>query len=110
MTPKKLPADFQYLPDMYSDRYFPNFLVDKVKNIIKKTVSFLEEGGHSKDEIQGEFDRMTMAINELQDEFDENGSEIETGARESIGATIDEIINFFGIDIDVEEAIRERDW
>jgi hypothetical protein len=53
---------------------------------------------------------MTIAINELQEEFEENDSEIETAARESIGATVDSVIKFFNIDIDIEEAIRERDW
>jgi hypothetical protein len=53
---------------------------------------------------------MTITINELQEEFEENDSEIETGARESIGETVDQIIKFFEIDIDIEEAIRERDW
>ena len=110
MAVKKLPDDFEYLPDMYSDGYFPNFLVDKVKDIIKEAVAFIEEGTHSKEEIQGAFDKMTIAINELQEEFEDNGSEIETGARESIGATVDSLIIFFNIDIDVEEAIRERDW
>jgi Family of unknown function (DUF5713) len=110
MSQKKLPADFEYLPDMYSDGYFPNFLVDKVREIIKEAVVFIEEGGHSTEEIQGAFDQMTSGINELQEEFEENGSEIETAARESIGATVDNIIKLFNIDIDIEEAIRERDW
>jgi len=110
MSQKKLPADFKYVPDMYSDEYFPNTLVDKVKKIIKEAAVFIEEGDHSKEEIQTAFDKMTMAINELQDEFYENDSEIETAAREAIGETVDRIIKFFNIDIDIEEAIRERDW
>ena len=110
MSPKKIPADFEYLPEMYSDQYFPNFLVDKIKDIIKETVKFIEEGDHTTEEIQGSFDQMTSAINELQEEFEENDSEIETVARESIGETVDRILKFFSIDIDVEEAIRERDW
>lgn len=110
MSPKKLPTDFQFLPDMYSDQYFPKFLVDKVTDLIKGPVVLLEEGGHTREEMQEAFDQMTLAINELQDDFLENDSEIETGARESIGETIDRIIEFFGLDIDSEEAIRERDW
>jgi hypothetical protein len=110
MSQKKLPADFEYVPDMYSDEYFPKFLVDKIKETIKKAVVFIEVGNHSKDEIQGAFDQMTVAINELQEEFEENDSDLETEARESIGETVEKIIKFFGIDIGVEEAIRERDW
>lgn len=110
MTTKKLPENFEYVKDMYDDGYFPNFLVDKVKDIIKRTVSFIEEGNHSKGEIQESFDKMTLEINDLQEEFEENDSEIETGGRESIGETIENILNYFNIDIDVEEAIRKRDW
>jgi len=107
---KQLPADFEYLKGMYTDDYFPDFLVDKLRDKIKSVVAFIEEGNHSKDEIQQSLDRMTLEINGLQEEFEENDSEIETVARESIGETIDNILNFFNIDIDVEEAIRERDW
>ena len=106
----KLPADFKYVPDMYSDSYFPKDLVDKIKIAMQKVVAFIEEGGHSKAEIQEAFDIMTVAINELQDDFLSRGSEIETGARESIGETVSRILNHFKIAIDVEEAIRERDW
>ena len=105
-----MPADFEYVPDMYSDQYFPDFLVDKIKDIIREAVMFIEEGNHTRDEIQGAFDKMTTRINELQEEFEENDSEIETSARESIGDTVDRIIKLFAIDIDVEEAMRERDW
>lgn len=107
---KKLPNDFEYLKEMYEDDYFPNFLVDKIRDLIKNTVSFIEEGGHSKAEIQSSFDQMTLGINELETEFEENESEIETGARESIADTVDKILSYFNLDIDVEEAIREREW
>lgn len=53
---------------------------------------------------------MTRAINDLQEEFDENDSEIETVARESIAVTVGDILGWFGIDIDTETALRERDW
>ena len=56
------------------------------------------------------FDEMTLAINELQEEFEENDSEIETVARDSIGETVGYILQWFQIDIDVEDAIGERDW
>ncbi|PZF73340.1 DUF5713 family protein [Taibaiella soli] len=107
---KKLSTDFEYLKDMYADDYFPDFLVDKVRDAIKKVVSFIEEGNHSNEEIQQSLDEMTATVNELQEEFYENDSEIETGARESIGETIDNVLCFFEIDIDIEEAIRARDW
>ena len=72
MSNKKLPEDFKYLPEMYADQYFPNFLVDKVKNVIKEVVVFIEEGDHETEEIQEAFDKMTLSINVLEDEFYEN--------------------------------------
>jgi hypothetical protein len=45
MELKKLPADFVYVPEMYSDDYFPGFLVDKVKGALQETVTFIEAGG-----------------------------------------------------------------
>ncbi|SDY33645.1 DUF5713 family protein [Hymenobacter psychrophilus] len=110
MQSKKLPADFFYLVDMYQDDYFPAFLVDKIKGAIEEVVGFLEKGQSSETEIQAGLDQMTSKINDLQDEFEENDSEIETGARESIAATVEEILRFFEVGIATEEAIREWDW
>jgi len=110
MSSTKLPHDFAYLKDMYQDDHFPNFLVDKLKNIIKECVIYIEEEGHTNQEIQAELDRVVRKINDLQEEFEENDSEIETVARESIAETFQDILNYFRIDIEIEEAIRERDW
>lgn len=107
---KKLGADFAYLPDMYNDGYFPDFLVDKVKAEIEKVAVFLEDGCHTAQQIQEKFDAMTVAINDLQEEFEKNDSEIETGAREDIGDTLQRLLDFFELEIDCETAIRMRDW
>lgn len=103
-------ANFIYLQDMYNDSYYPTFLVDKVKEKILEVVRFLESGSHSNEAIQGELDKMTVAINDLQEEFDEHDSEIETVARDSIGTTVQAILHAFKVDIDIETAIGERDW
>jgi len=107
---KKLDSEFNYLLDMYEDSYYPSFLVDKIQLNILKVVDFLEEGDHSHEAVQEKLDEMTLAINELQDEFYQNDSEIETVARDSIAITVEEILQYFEIDIDIEEALRERDW
>ena len=107
---KKFDESYELLDDMYQDGYFPDFLVDKVKGLVQNVIDFLESGERDLDKIQKKFDEMTMGINDLQDEFEENDSELETGARESIGETVAYILKWFDIAIDVEEAIRERDW
>uniref|UniRef100_UPI003571213F DUF5713 family protein n=1 Tax=Paenibacillus marchantiophytorum TaxID=1619310 RepID=UPI003571213F len=101
---------FEYLKDMYNDGYFPNFLVDKVKAELVKVVRFLEQGNQDIEEVQSKLDFAIQAINDLAEEFDENDSEIETVARESIAQTVEDMLAFFGIEIDTEVAIRERDW
>lgn len=107
---KKFDSNFKLLDDMYRDDYYPDFLVDKIADEIKKVIAFLENGTHTYEEIQEKFDIMTIAINDLEEEFEDNDSEIETVARESIGAAVDYILEWFGIAIDVEEAIGEREW
>ena len=103
-------VDIEYLNDMYADSYFPNNLVDKVKAAIIKAEDFIKQGNHSLEDIQKSLDEMTLTINDIQEEFWENDSEIETVARESIGETVKNILKKYQIPIDIEEAIRNRDW
>lgn len=107
---KKFDENYQLLEDMYQDGYFPDFLVDKVKELVQNVISYLETGEQDLEKIQDQFDEMTLAINDLQEEFEENDSEMETAARDSIGETVDYILKWFQIDLDVEDAIQERDW
>lgn len=107
---KKFDENYQLLADMYHDGYFPDFLVDRVRELLQNVIAKLETGEQDLEMIQKQFDEMTLAINDLQEEFEENDSELETGARESIGETVEYILKWFQIDLDVEDAIRERDW
>lgn len=95
---------------MYDDDYYPKHLVERLRKTINEVVIFLESGEHTKAAVQAELDRVTQKINDLQAAFEEEGSEIETVARDSIGVTIEEVLKFFEIDIDIEEAIRVRRW
>ena len=72
---------------MYQDEYYPNFLVDKVKDELQKAINLLETGETDTEIIQKKLDEAICAINDLQEEFDENDSEIETVARDCIGET-----------------------
>ena len=107
---KKFDENYVLLNDMYEDEYFPKFLVDKVKELIFELIEYLEMGEQNVDRIQEKLDYITIGINDLQDEFEENNSEIETVARDSIAVSVEYILQWFGIHIDIEDAIRERDW
>ncbi len=106
----KFDENYELLSGMYNDGYFPDFLVDKIKKLIEDVIAFLESGERDLKKIQEKFDHMTLAINDLQDEFEENESELETAARDSIGETVAYILEWFQIAIDTEDAIGERDW
>lgn len=107
---KKFDENYVLLEDMVNDDYYPKFLVDKVKDLIIPVIDLLENGEENKTVIQKALDTMTLAINDLQEEFDEHDSELETVARDSIATTIGDILEYFDIDIDIETALAERDW
>ena len=107
---KKFDENYILLEDMVNDEYYPEFLVDKLKELIIPVIILLENGETNIDIVQSKLDEMTLAINELQEEFYDNDSEIETVARDSIAVTIGHIMEWFSIDIDMETALRERDW
>lgn len=107
---KKFDENYVLLEEMYDDDYFPNFLVDKIKALIEQVIAFLESGETDTEKIQQKLNEMTLGINDLEEEFEENDSELETAARDSIGETVEYILEWFGIDIDIETAIGERDW
>ena len=107
---KTFDHNYKLLDEMYQDDYYPTFLVDKVKDELQKVIDLLESGETDIEVIQNTLDEAVCGINGLQVEFFENDSEIETVARDCIGVTVDYILKWFGIPIDMEEAIRERDW
>ncbi|WP_294588001.1 DUF5713 family protein [uncultured Bacteroides sp.] len=107
---KKFDSKYVLLKEMYKDQFFPKKCVDKVAKEIKTVIVYIEQGGHSEDHIQAKFDKMTFEINKLQACFEDNDSEIETVARESISETVEYILQYFNINIEYEEALRNRDW
>ena len=107
---KSFDPNYKLLDEMYQDEYYPDFLVDKVRDELRKVIDLLESGETDPGAVQEKLDEAVCGINDLQEEFDEYDSEIETVARDCIGITVAYILDWFGIPIDMEEAIRERDW
>ena len=107
---KAFDRNYKLLEEMYQDEYYPDFLVDKVKAQLQKVIDLLESGETDREAVQEKLDEAVCYINDLQGKFVLNDSEIETVARDCIGESVGYILEWFGIPIDVEEAIRERDW
>jgi len=100
------------LEGMYGDGYFPNKLVDKVRDVILQASRDIEaEKPATEDELYVITCRATEKINDLQDEFYENESEIETAARDDIAVTFAYVAKTYGFpDADLEELVATRDW
>jgi hypothetical protein len=104
--------DYDFLRGMYNDGYFPDFLVDKIKNILISVCQQIED---KKPESENDLFSITHPavelINELEEEFEENDSELETEAREVMGADFEFIVKAYGFsDVDIEDVIAPREW
>ena len=75
---KAFDPNYKLLDEMYQDDYYPAFLVDKVKDELQKVIDLLESGETDIEVVQETLDEAVCGINDLQEEFDENDSEIET--------------------------------
>lgn len=100
-----------FLEGMYKDPYFPDFLVDKAKVILIELCHQLEkEKPKSLPELYKLTHAATDKFNDLQEDFYDNDSEIETGAREVIAADFDIISIAYSYKANLEELIATRDW
>ena len=103
--------DHAFLADIYADPYFPESVVDKGKAILVNLCWRIEtERPKDLTEFYGLTHQATEAFNSLQADFEENGSELETAAREAIAMDFVLIANAYGFDADVEQMIAPRDW
>lgn len=107
---KQFDSSYILLEEMYKDPFFPDFLVDKVKAQILQVIDLLEQGQTDVISIQKALEIMTLGINDLCEEFEEHDSEIETCARDSIAQTVMDILAWFGVEIDIEDALAQREW
>lgn len=103
--------NYRILEEMYNDSYFPPQSVDKVKDVLLEFCFNIEKSKPKNlDQLYELSHTATEKINNLQDDFYRNGSELETGAREAIAMDFDFISKSYGFKADVEELISNRDW
>lgn len=103
--------EYDFLDCMYQDSYFPTFLVDKCRNILLELCREIENKKPANlEELYKLTHLSTDRLNDLQDEFFDNGSELETGAAECLAMDFDFIANAYGYNADIEELIATRDW
>lgn len=101
----------RFLPDMYDDGYFPDFLVDKCKAVLVRLCEAIEAQRPA--DLAGLYaltHAATEELNDLAEEFEAHDSELETGARESLAAEFRLIAEAYGYDADSEDLIAPRHW
>jgi hypothetical protein len=102
---------YTFLECMYEDDYFPAFLVDKCKQILVDLCEAIErDNPKDLDQLYALTHAATEKLNDLEDEFMDNDSELETGAAECFAENFQFIAEAYGFEADVEELIATRNW
>lgn len=105
-------SGYDFLADMTADSYFPQPQVDKGKLILVRLCEQIE--AQKPADLAALYvltHAATEEFNALAAEFEENGSELETVARDTIGTDIAHIAEAYGFtDADIEDLIEPRDW
>ena len=95
------------LADMNTDDHFPKHLVDECKDIMVQVCRRIEtEKPKDPDALYAITHEATERLNDLQATFEENGSEMETGAREALGQEFDVIAKTYGFEADPKRVDR----
>jgi hypothetical protein len=106
----KKASEHTFLQPLLADTYFPKHLVGKGQALLHQLAERIEREAPEGEAVY-ELTRATAeAFNELQEEFLEAGSEIETVARDAIGSDVEFVLKAYGYDVDTENAIANRDW
>jgi hypothetical protein len=101
-----------WLSEMYADTYFPKFLVDKLRGVLVELCEQIErEQPQNLESLLKLTHAATERINDLAVEFEANGSQLETAARDAMASEFGFIVAAYGFpDVDIEEVIAPRDW
>ncbi|MBW8482992.1 DUF5713 family protein [Actinomadura parmotrematis] len=101
-----------FLTGMYADGHFPDHLIDKAVAILLRLCERVEQ------ERPADLAALyllthdaTDELNDLQDEFYEAGSELETVARDLLAGDFAFVADAYGFPgADIEELVATRDW
>lgn len=101
----------EFLADMVEDDYFPAALVTQGQQILQRLCARIErERPADAAALCALTHAATQEFNVLGEAFEAQDSELETAARENIGADFELIARSYGFDVDVEDLISPREW
>ncbi|MEG2803924.1 DUF5713 family protein [Stenotrophomonas sp.] len=100
-----------FLADMLQDAYFPPALVAKGQQILLRLCHRIERDRPADGPaLMSLTHAATLEFNVLGEAFEAQDSELETAARDNIGADFELIARSYGFDVDVEALISPREW
>lgn len=104
--------DDQYilLEELYEDSFYPDFLIDKIKYLLEDFINFVEQKPKNMADVGDKIYDLIQNANSLQYEFLDNDSEYDNIARECLIRNLENIIQWFHLPINLEEALAEREW
>lgn len=96
----KFDDSYLLLEDLYADKSVPKKQTDQVKAQLGQIIARLEQGCREPSKLQPAFDKLTDTVNGLGWEE----------AAEAVAADVLYILEWFDVDLDVEDALRRRHW
>ena len=100
----------KFLEEMHGDKYYPSYLVEKGKYILLTLCKEIEtEKPVSDEEVYLLTSAAIVKFNNLSVELENQGSDIDTVAKENIAMDIDFILRAYGYDLSFEQAYAQRD-
>ncbi|MFD8478682.1 DUF5713 family protein [Kitasatospora sp. NPDC059673] len=105
-------AGREFLGELAGDPYYPAHLVERGREVLRRLCERIEsERPHGLRELYALTHAATEEFNCLGEALEEAGSEIETVARDAIGADFAFVAAAYGFaDADGEELIAPREW
>lgn len=103
--------NYIFLKHLQNDQYFPDFFYPKGKQILVELCEQFEtQQPQTAEAVYALTHAATIRFNDLEEELNEHGSEIETIAREAICEDIYIIARDYGFELDYEELVAPREW
>ncbi|WP_019012032.1 DUF5713 family protein [Deinococcus aquatilis] len=104
-------SKYPFLRDMENDPYYPPQFVSKGQAILHDLCLQIEAGRpQTSEQLTALTHAATAQFNQLGREFEEQGSGLETAARENIAQDVAFIAQAYGFQEDVEMLIENREW
>ena len=103
----KFDDSYELLADLYGDSSFPKKSTDQLKNHLKQAIAALEQGQREPAKVQKIFDKVSIAAAAA---FKDLKAASRQELRDILASDVLYVIEWFELDLDVEDAMRELNF